>query len=193
MTAIRTRPEAFPRFSTARRRGPLSGLSVAGFPADRPEVRQSTYRPPPLRRAAARVQVHHRRRTYEASSMPSRNIQTELTLQKKRRDAALIVVIRLCRPEPNRQRELRLVKDRPCRQRYLTPTASTLQRPSPANSRALRLPHCGHTNRPANGTAPGTPGTQLRWQTVTGTRSGLRKCWACHAPTLPLRLAETTR
>jgi hypothetical protein len=27
-------------------------------------------------------------------------------------------------------------------------------------------------NRPANGRQPGTPGTQLRWQTVTGTRSG---------------------
>jgi len=27
-------------------------------------------------------------------------------------------------------------------------------------------------NRPANGRQPGTPGTPLRWQTVTGTRSG---------------------
>jgi len=192
MTAIRTRPEAFPRFSTRRRRGPLPAFQLPASPQT--GLRSANPRIVHLHFAAQRLafQVHHR----PAKLMkhhPCRLVtsQTELTLQKKRRDAALYRwFIKVCRPEPNRQRELRLVKDRPCRQRYLTPTAAHCQRPSPANSRCTPVAHCDTQNRPANGRQPGTPGTQLRWQTVTGTRSGSSEMLGVPRPTLPLRLLK---
>lgn len=104
------------------------------------------YRPAPVRRAAARVPGSPSLGgTCGASSMPSRNIPDRAGAAEGARDAVLIGGHQVCSPEPNRQRELRVVKNRPCHQRYLTPATSTLPASQLRQLVNTWFPYCGHT------------------------------------------------
>jgi hypothetical protein len=119
-------------------------------------------------------QVHHRSAEL-VEHHPRRLVtsQTELTLQKKGRDATLIGGHQVRGPEPNGQWELRVVKHCPRRQRYLAPTACTLPASQPSQFMSTSVPRNADTqNRPAIDRQPSMTGTRLRWRTGTGIRVG---------------------
>jgi hypothetical protein len=137
MTAIRVRPEALPRFSTATTtsaaRRPLSWRlprSPAWVPPTQGVV--DFYRA--VKRFARRI---HRRSPQLVKYHPSGfvTLKTELVLEKQGRDPSLIGRHQIGRPEPEGQRGLRIVKDCPRCQGHLVTTGGAL----PASSSHQRV------------------------------------------------------
>ena len=64
--------------------------------------------------------------------------QSKLALKQERRDSARVGCHQICRPEPVGQRRLRVVKNRPRRQRHLVPTGGAL--PTPMRHEGVSTP-----------------------------------------------------
>src|SRR6266478_9455632 len=132
MTAIRVRPEALPRFSTANhdecRAAPLELAAPAdpGLGAANPGVVDFYLA---VKRLARRI---HRRSPELVQYHPSGfvTLKTELVLEQQRRDASLVGRHQVGRPEPEGRRGLRIVKDCPRCQGDLVTTGGALPAPS---------------------------------------------------------------
>lgn len=110
--------------------------------------------------------------------------QGQLPLHPQGRRAALVGNHQVGRPEPGRQRRLRIVQDRARRERHLMPTAGAL--PSPMRHRIcapMLAPRTDASVRPATGGQVPLAGRLGRELALTFAQI-LRKCRARHARTL---------
>ena len=174
ITAIRTRPDVVPRFSTAdqhQRRSTALQLAAASQPRLRTADPRVIDFHVAVQRLAGRVdhrapqlvQQHPRR------FVPS---QAQLPLEQERRHAALVGHRQIGRPEPHRQRRLRVVENRAGRQRDLVSARRAL--PSSMRrscDRPARARIADRRTRPASDTPPNSPDRLPRSRIDAGTRA----------------------
>src|SRR5712691_8637323 len=172
MTAIRVRPEALPRFSTATTTSaawrPLSWRlpRIPGLGTANPGVVDFDLA---VKRLAHRI---HRRSPELVQYHPSGfvTLKTKLVLEKQRRDPSLVGRHQIGRPEPKGQRGLRIVKDGPRCQGDLVTTGGALPASSSHQRGNRDRARIGGTCSPrTSGKRPGTPGRPLRWRTEAET------------------------